>query len=416
VAEERSLPVPEGLDGERIDVALSRLLGLSRSKSAELVVAGHVDLSGRPASKGDRVEAGQWLAIRLPDPPAPPQIIAEPVPGLRVVYDDADLVVVDKPAGVAAHPSPGWEGPTVIGGLAAAGYRIATSGAAERQGVVHRLDVGTTGLMAVAKTEAAYADLKRQFKDRSVDKVYRSIVQGHLDPLSGTIDAPIGRHPGADWRMAVVAGGRPSITHYDTLEAFAHASLVRIELETGRKKLELDVETRKQQIERYSLQQYQTKRNEEYRALAHEIELAKQAIRGIEDQELEIMERIEGARKVAAAAAQDALQIQAEAEQALADLDARQINLTRELGKLEQERNELAAQIDEASLTRYERLRRNKGTKVLVGIEHGVCGGCHMRLPAQILVTCQAQKEVTQCINCGRLLYYTRDMNLVIAE
>lgn len=189
-----------------------------------------------------------------------------------------------------------------------------------------------------------------------------------------------------------------------------------LELETGRKKLELDVETRKQQIERYSLQQYQTKRNEEYRALAHEIELAKQAIRGIEDQELEIMERIEGARKVAAAAAQDALQIQAEAEQALADLDARQINLTRELGKLEQERNELAAQIDEASLTRYERLRRNKGTKVLVGIEHGVCGGCHMRLPAQILVTCQAQKEVTQCINCGRLLYYTRDMNLVIAE
>jgi len=234
VGEERSLPVPEGLDGERIDVALSRLLGLSRSKSAELVVAGHVDLSGRPASKGDRVEAGQWLAIRLPDPPAPPQIIAEPVPGLRVVYDDADLVVVDKPAGVAAHPSPGWEGPTVIGGLAAAGYRIATSGAAERQGVVHRLDVGTTGLMAVAKTEAAYADLKRQFKDRTVDKVYRSIVQGHLDPLSGTIDAPIGRHPGADWRMAVVAGGRPSITHYDTLEAFAHASLVRIELETGR--------------------------------------------------------------------------------------------------------------------------------------------------------------------------------------
>lgn len=189
-----------------------------------------------------------------------------------------------------------------------------------------------------------------------------------------------------------------------------------LELETARKKLELDVETRKQQIEKYSLQQYQTKRNEEYRALAHEIELAKQAIHGIEDRELEIMERIEEARKLAATAAQDALQIQAEADQALADLDARQINLTRELAKLEQERNDLAAQIDEASLTRYERLRRNKGTKVLVGIEHGVCGGCHMRLPAQILVTCQAQKEVTQCINCGRLLYYTRDMNLVIAE
>jgi len=189
-----------------------------------------------------------------------------------------------------------------------------------------------------------------------------------------------------------------------------------LELETNRKKLELDVEAKKQQIERYSLQQYETKRNEEYRALAHEIELAQQAIRSIEDQELEIMEQIEEARKRAAAGAQAALQIRADADQQLADLNGRQANLNQELVKLESERRELAAQVDEAFLSRYERLRRNKGTKVLVGIEHGVCGGCHMRLPAQILVTCQAQKEVTQCINCGRLLYYTRDMNLMIAE
>lgn len=230
----RSLPVPEGLVGERIDVALSRLLGLSRSKVAELVQDGHVDIDGAPASKGDRLDEGQWVQIRLPDPPEPLRVVATPVEGLEVVYDDDDLVVVNKPAGVAAHSSPGWDGPTVVGALAAAGYAIATSGAAERQGVVHRLDVGTTGLMAVAKNEVAYADLKRQFKDRTVDKVYRTIVQGHLDPLEGTIDAPIGRHPSADWRMAVVSGGRPSVTHYDTLEAFPHASLVRVRLETGR--------------------------------------------------------------------------------------------------------------------------------------------------------------------------------------
>jgi 23S rRNA pseudouridine1911/1915/1917 synthase len=226
--------VPEGLVGERIDVALSRLLGMSRSKVAELVRDGYVDIDGAPASKGDRLDEGQWIQIRLPDPPEPPSVVATPVEGLMIVYDDEDLVVVNKPAGVAAHSSPGWDGPTVVGALAAAGYTIATSGAAERQGVVHRLDVGTTGLMALAKNEVAYSDLKRQFKDRTVDKVYRTIVQGHLDPLEGTVDAPIGRHPSADWRMAVVSGGRPSITHYDTLEAFPHASLVRVRLETGR--------------------------------------------------------------------------------------------------------------------------------------------------------------------------------------
>ena len=234
MGDSRTMPIPEGLTGERIDVAIARMLGLSRTKSADLVASGHVALDGRIAAKGDRVGEGQWLTIDMPEAAPVQPVVAEAVEGLRVVYEDTDLVVVDKPAGVAAHPSPGWDGPTVVGGLAAAGYQIATSGAAERQGVVHRLDVGTTGLMAVAKTERSYSDLKRQFKDRTADKVYRAIVQGHLDPLDGTIDAPIGRHPTADWRMAVVAGGRPSITHYDTLEAFPHASLVRVRLETGR--------------------------------------------------------------------------------------------------------------------------------------------------------------------------------------
>ena len=228
----RGLPVPEGLAGERIDVGLSRLLGLSRSAAADLCAAGAVSIDGRPAGKSDRLVADSWLEVTLPEASAPRE--PEPVEGMRIVYDDDDIVIIDKPVGVAAHPSPGWDGPTVVGGLAAAGYRISTSGAAERQGVVHRLDVGTTGLMVVAKSEAAYTDLKRQFKERTPTKIYRAIAQGHLDPLTGTIDAPIGRHPSADYRMAVVTGGRPSVTHYETLEAFPHASLLEVDLETGR--------------------------------------------------------------------------------------------------------------------------------------------------------------------------------------
>ena len=227
----RRFPVPEGVVGERIDAGLARVLGMSRSAVAALIDEGRVRIDDTAAVKSDRLADGQWIDVELPAPaPARPP---EPVEGMRIVVDDDDIVIVDKPVGVAAHPSPGWDGPTVIGGLAAAGYRISTSGAAERQGVVHRLDVGTTGLMVVAKSESAYTDLKSQFKERTVDKVYRAIAQGHLDPLSGTIDAPIDRHPGADYRMAVVAGGKPSVTHYDTLEAFPYASLLEVDLETG---------------------------------------------------------------------------------------------------------------------------------------------------------------------------------------
>jgi len=236
VTDRRTLPVPEGLEGERLDSALSRLFGLSRTKAAELVGAGEVLLDGAPAAKSDRVHAGAWLDVALPTPVSAAQQPAtpEPVPGMRVLHDDDDIVVVDKPVGVAAHPSPGWTGPTVVGGLAAAGYRVSTSGAAERQGVVHRLDVGTSGLMVVAKSERAYTVLKRAFKERAVDKIYHAVVQGHPDPLRGTVDAPIDRHPRHDYKWAVVAGGKPSVTHYDTLEAHRAASLLEISLETGR--------------------------------------------------------------------------------------------------------------------------------------------------------------------------------------
>jgi len=226
--------VPDGLDGMRLDQAVSRLFGLSRTAAATLVEGGNALVDGIPRPKSDKVTAGSWLEVTLPAPVTAPTIVAERVDGLKIIYEDDDIVVVDKPVGVAAHPSPGWTGPTVIGGLAAMGQHVATSGAAERQGVVHRLDVGTTGLMVVAKSEMAYSLLKRAFKEREVDKRYHAVVQGHLDPLRGTIDAPIDRHPTADYRYAVMSGGKPSVTHYDTLEAFRSASLVDVKLETGR--------------------------------------------------------------------------------------------------------------------------------------------------------------------------------------
>jgi 23S rRNA pseudouridine1911/1915/1917 synthase len=231
---QRRIAVPDGLDGERLDTALARLFGLSRAAAADLIAGGQVLLAGRAAGKSDRVPAGEWLDVTLPPPPGPAVPQPRPVPGLAVVYEDADIVVVDKPAGVAAHPTPGWTGPTVLQGLLAAGHTIATSGAAERQGVVHRLDANTTGLMVLAKSEPAYSALKRAFREREVDKRYHALVQGHPDPLRGTVDAPIARHPSGDGRFAVVTGGRPSVTHYDTLEAFRGASLIEVILETGR--------------------------------------------------------------------------------------------------------------------------------------------------------------------------------------
>jgi len=229
---ERQVAVPDGLDGERLDAALARMFGLSRARAAELIGDGLVLLDGRTASKSDRVLAGEPLQVTLPRPAEPPRQVK--VDGLVVGYEDDDIVVIDKPCGVAAHPTPGWSGPTVTGGLAAAGHTIATSGAAERQGIVHRLDANTTGVMVVAKSERAYSTLKRAFRERTVDKRYDALVQGHPDPLRGTVDAPIGRHPSGDGRFAVVSDGRPSVTHYDTLEAFRAASLVGVHLETGR--------------------------------------------------------------------------------------------------------------------------------------------------------------------------------------
>lgn len=232
--EKRNLSIPEGLNQERVDTALSRLLGLSRNVIVGLIEAGEIAKSGTPVGKSDKVLTGDVLEVLLPAVKSEAKLVATPIDGLKVVYDDEYLIVIDKPVGIAAHPSPGWQGATVVGAIFAAGYQLSTSGAAERQGVVHRLDVGTSGLMVVAKNEIAYSSLKEQFRQRSVSKVYHALVQGHMDPTVGTIDAPIDRHPREDYRFAVVANGKPSITHYKTLEVFPAVTLLEIELETGR--------------------------------------------------------------------------------------------------------------------------------------------------------------------------------------
>ena len=232
--ERKSLSIPEGLNLERVDTALSRLLGLSRNVIVGLIESGEILKSGTVVGKSDKVISGDVIEILMPEAKGESKLVATPIEGLKVVYDDEYLIVIDKPVGIAAHPSPGWHGATVVGAIFAAGYQLATSGAAERQGVVHRLDVGTSGLMVVAKNEIAYASLKDQFRQRTVSKVYHALVQGHMDPTVGTIDAPIDRHPREDYRFAVVANGKPSITHYKTLEVFPAVTLLEIELETGR--------------------------------------------------------------------------------------------------------------------------------------------------------------------------------------
>jgi 23S rRNA pseudouridine1911/1915/1917 synthase len=228
------LPVPDSLIGERADAALAKMMGLSRSAAADLLAEGHVLLNGKTIGKSDRLVVDGYLEVSMPTPKTPLAIVPVEVPGFKIVYQDEDIIVVDKPAGVAAHPSVGWDGPTVPGALLALGIQISTSGAQERQGIVQRLDVGTSGLMTLAKSEIAYSRLKQAFRDRAVHKVYHAVIQGHPDPLSGTFDAPIGRHPKAEFKFAVMNDGKHSVTHYETLEAFPAASLVEVVLETGR--------------------------------------------------------------------------------------------------------------------------------------------------------------------------------------
>lgn len=230
----QSFEIDNSLAGERVDTAISRLLGISRSQAADLCENGGASVGKKVLGKSDRVSLGDVLVVVPPAPQEELKVVSTPVNDLNIVYQDEDLVVVDKPAGVVAHPTVGFEGPTVAGALLARGITLSTSGAQERQGIVQRLDVGTSGLMMLAKSELAYSRLKQAFRDRQVHKIYHAIIQGHPDPLEGTFDAPIGRHPKAEFKFAVMDSGKPSITHYKTLELFPAVALCEVNLETGR--------------------------------------------------------------------------------------------------------------------------------------------------------------------------------------
>lgn len=228
----RMYPVPEGLDGLRVDAAVATMTGLSRSAAAKIAEGGGICCDGATLGKSDRVAGGSLLEVAMPEPErVVPRVGTQELP---ILFEDEDIVVVDKPWGLAAHPSLNFDGGDVLGTLLDMGIRLTTSGPAERKGIVHRLDVGTSGCMVVAKSELAYSALKQAFRDRTVSKVYHALVQGHPDPLRGTIDAPIGRAPGRQWKMAVREDGRASVTHYDTLEAMAGGTLLEVHLETGR--------------------------------------------------------------------------------------------------------------------------------------------------------------------------------------
>lgn len=210
----------------------------------------------------------------------------------------------------------------------------------------------------------------------------------------------------------------------DTLQHRARASRSSLDaahqrslhLEADRKRLELEVESRKEQIARYSMQQFQTKRNEEYRALSHEIDNCKSQIVGLEDQQLELMEQSENLQRLIATARQEVEEQTREGDRLLAELASREKVLLGQCAELEQGRETLSKDVDPSLLARYERLRHNKGGRVVVGVDHGACGGCHVGLPAQVVLQCRGAQELTQCPNCGRILFYTRDMDLVRAD
>ena len=178
----------------------------------------------------------------------------------------------------------------------------------------------------------------------------------------------------------------------------------------------MEVEGKKQQIGRYSLQQFQTKKNEEYRALAHEIELCNAEIVKLEDAQLEFMEQAETTQRQILAATREADELKKRADAHLLDLAAREQALNAELAELESDRARVKTAVEAHALLRYERLLKMKGGSAVVGIQHGVCGGCHMKFPVQLVVACQAERELVTCPNCGRILYYSSDMDLAVMD
>lgn len=225
------LPAPDALVGRRLDMALSKMLGMSRAKASDLILDGRVRVMGRKVTKSSTLQSGDLIELDQPDPVQEVEPVADNMP---VVYEDEDLVVVDKPVGVAAHPSLGWTGPTVLGSLLQRGTQITSLGAPGREGIVSRLDVGTSGLMLVCKSDLAYKEMRRQFAQHEVKKTYHALVQGNLIQDKATIEAPIGRARVSDFRFTVTPAGKEAITHWDVLERFGSTTLVSVNLETGR--------------------------------------------------------------------------------------------------------------------------------------------------------------------------------------
>jgi 23S rRNA pseudouridine1911/1915/1917 synthase len=228
------LPVPDSLVGQRLDNGIAKMLGISRTKAQDLIAQGAVMQNGEILGKSDRLADTGPLEVELVEGPPLLEVSAEDVLELKIVFEDDHIIVIDKPSGVVSHPSVGFVGPSVPGVLLARGVQLSTSGAQERQGIVQRLDVGTSGLMVLAKGERAYSVLKQAFRDRTVKKTYHALCQGHPDPANGTIDTPIARSQKHDYKFTISEDGKNAVTHYKTIELLPSAALMEIGLESGR--------------------------------------------------------------------------------------------------------------------------------------------------------------------------------------
>ena len=225
------IPAPDALIGKRFDVAVAKMMGISRAKATELIETGQARVIGRDIHKSATLQAGDTVEIDVREERREPEPVSNE---MTIAYEDDDIVVVDKPVGVAAHASVGWTGPTVLGSLIQRGVHITSMGAAGRQGIVSRLDVGTSGLMLVCKSDLAYKEMRRQFSEHEVKKTYHALVQGKLKEDKATIEAPIGRAKVSDFRFTVTPAGKEAVTHWDVMERFGEATLASINLETGR--------------------------------------------------------------------------------------------------------------------------------------------------------------------------------------
>ena len=232
--ETRTLQVNPEDAGARLDAWLAcRLPDVTRSAAARLCEEGRVCSAGRPLAKNHRLTGAETVSVALPDP-APIEAAPEDIP-LDVVYEDGDVIVVNKPKGLVVHPAPGHPDGTLVNALLHhCGDSLSGVGGALRPGIVHRIDRDTSGLIIAAKNDFAHQKLAAQLQDHTLSRIYRCIVTGNLREDAGTVDAPIGRCPADRKKMAVVPNGRPAVTHWTVLERFPGHTYAECRLETGR--------------------------------------------------------------------------------------------------------------------------------------------------------------------------------------